>query len=291
MDAVLYEWNHPPACGESRMHELVNEDGVICAAVDVLPEGGGAWAILVSWKPGVSGLPDARAWNAAVESNLARCRDLGAAAIDSRVVAACEGVPEALAAARAALHRRTLAGLDFAQGEGRVEYRVGIDEAIAALEPGVAAPRLAWVCVDATDPDELARAAGFLRRAAEGDPAFRAGDDALGFLNNLLEEKGTAPAPERIQIGACDSVPAAFLALMAYPADGWSTLYYLGVAPGFRGRGLGAEAMLRGLRCLKAMGGTTYHDGTGSRNAPARALFARLGRPPYRVLEEWRLEK
>jgi GNAT superfamily N-acetyltransferase len=77
--------------------------------------------------------------------------------------------------------------------------------------------------------------------------------------------------------------------LRAYRSGGWSTIHYLGVLPEFRGRGLGAESMLRGLGCLKAMGARVYHDGTGLRNAAARALFARLGKQPFRVMEEWRL--
>jgi len=64
---------------------------------------------------------------------------------------------------------------------------------------------------------------------------------------------------------------------------------YLAVRPAFRGRGIGREAMAHGLRCMKAMGGQVYHDGTGATNAAARALLASLGSPPYRVMEEWRL--
>jgi ribosomal protein S18 acetylase RimI-like enzyme len=84
--------------------------------------------------------------------------------------------------------------------------------------------------------------------------------------------------------------PAAVLALMVDPSDGWSTIYYLGVLPAYRGRGFGVAAMLRAFHSLKAMGGKVYHDGTGARNAAAQALFARLGRPPFRVMEEWRLK-
>ncbi len=89
----------------------------------------------------------------------------------------------------------------------------------------------------------------------------------------------------------CEGAPAAFLALRSYPSDGWSTIHYLGVLPAFRGRGFGIETMLHAFRCLKAMGGKIYQDGTGSNNAAARALFARLGRPPFRVMEEWRFER
>jgi GNAT superfamily N-acetyltransferase len=256
-----------------------------------LKEDGEAWAIAVSWKKGVDGLPDTRAWNEAIESNPAECGKNGATVIDSRVVTASEGVDGALAAARAAMHRDFLAARGFTQGEGRVEYRMDLEEALAALEAGKIASKLAWNRVDADNEPELARAAGFFRQASEGDPASHPDEDTLGFLKVLLEDEETAKAPERVQIGMCEGVPAAVLALMSYPSDGWSTIYYLGVLPAFRGRGFGAEAMLHAFCCLKAMGGKTYQDGTGSNNAAARSLFARLGRPLFRVMEEWRLEK
>jgi ribosomal protein S18 acetylase RimI-like enzyme len=271
------------------MNELTNENGIVCARIDVMPEDGDAWAIVVSWKKGIDGLPDVQAWNEGIESNLAQCKKEGATTIDSRVITATEGVNEALVAARAKIHRDSLIARGFKQGEGRVEYRMAIDEALVALEARNISARLAWSCVDTGTEADLARAARFFRQAAEGDPAAHSSDDTLGFLRTLLETEETVKAPERIQIGTFEGIPAAVLALMVYPSDGWSTIYYLGVLPDFRGRGFGAEVVLHGLRCLKAMGGSIYHDGTGSGNAPARALFARLGRPPFRTIEEWRL--
>ncbi len=273
------------------MNQLANEQGVVCVRLSVFQEDGEAWAIVVSWQKGVDGLPDRRPWNDAIEGSIAECEQNGATYIDSRVITANEGVAEALTAARAALHRDSLVARGFRQGEGRVEYNLDLEEAIAALEAGRIVPTLAWNPIDVDDQRELARAADLLRRASEGDPASHADDDALGFLKALLEEEGTATAPDRIQIGMCEGVPAAILALRSYPSDGWSTIHYLGVLPDFRGRGFGGETMLHALRCLKAMGGKIYHDGTGSNNAAARALFARLGRPPFRVMEEWRLDR
>jgi len=207
------------------------------------------------------------------------------------VITANEGVSEALVTTRAAVHRGSLMAHGFERGEDRVEYRLALDEALAALEAGSITGSLTWSCVDTDSDTESVRVAALFRQAAEGDPASHPDNDTLGFLKTLLEDEEAVKAPERLQIGAFRGVPAAALALMANPSDGWSTIYYLGVLPAFRGRGFGAEAMLRGLRCLKAMGGRTYHDGTGSRNLAARALFARLGRQPFRVMEEWRLEK
>lgn len=248
-----------------------------------------AWAIIVSWKKGVGGLPDAQAWNEGIESSLAECKKNGAATVDSRVMTASEGMDGALVAARAGLHRDSLIARSFQQGEDRVEYRMPISEALVALESRKIEPRLTWCCVDPNNDKDLARAAELFRQAAESDPAADNWNDTLGFLRMLIEKEDTVEAPERIQIGSFEGVPAAVLALMVYPSDGWSTIYYLGVLPDFRGRGFGVEAVLRGLRCLRNMGGSIYHDGTGSSNAAARALFAYLGHPPCRVIEEWKL--
>ncbi len=273
------------------MDELVNEDGAVCVSIGIHQEDGRAWALRVVWKEGAEGLPQERAWNEAIETKLAECAERGAAFVDSRVIKASEGVEEALASARASLHRGSLLRHGFERGEERFEYRMDLDKALAALEAAKTEARLAWDCVDQDDTSSLDRAASLLRLASEGDPASHPDDDALGFLEAFFRQEGSAEVPERLQVGSMGGHPAAILALMTRPASGWSTIYYLGVLPAFRGLGLGTEAMLRGLRCLKAMGGRTYHDGTGSRNAPARALLARLGQPPFLVMEEWRLRR
>jgi GNAT superfamily N-acetyltransferase len=267
---------------------LTNEAGVDCVTLNTFPVDGETWAAAVSWRAGVGGLPDVREWNDAIDEQLAQCREKGAKAVATRVITAAEGVVDALAAARAALHRDSIVARGFHQGEERVEYRMPLAEALAALEKGQIASRLTWTCVDGKNEAALAQAAECLRRAAEGDPASDPDSDAVSFLATLLADEETVQAPERIQIGTCDGAPAAMLVLMVSPSSGWSSIYYMGVLPDFRGRGFGVETMLHAFRCLTAMGGKTYHDGTGSRNAPARALFARLGRPPFLVMEEWK---
>jgi hypothetical protein len=51
--------------------------------------------------------------------------------------------------------------------------------------------------------------------SARGSPSATAhpGDDTLGFPKTLREDKEIVNAPERLQIGRCDGVPAAVLAL------------------------------------------------------------------------------
>jgi len=275
------------------MYELKSENGTHCASIIVFEEDGRARAMAVSWEKGVDDLPDESAFRRAIESSVKECKEKGALYIDSRVITATEGVDEALMSARAALHRDCLSARGFRRGEDRVEYRMDLADALtalAALDAPESAGELVWSCVDAESESDLARAAGLFLKASEGDPASHSDDDAMGFLRVLMGDKETVQAPERLQIGMCGNDPAAVLALMVRPSDGWSTIYYLGVLPAFRRRGFGRAAMLQAFHSLKAMGGKIYHDGTGSDNAAARALFARLGRPPFRVMEEWRLK-
>jgi ribosomal protein S18 acetylase RimI-like enzyme len=272
------------------MFELANEHGIDCARLHVFQEDGQAWAIVVSWRRGGDGIPDERAFHEAIESSVEECRRNGALHIGSRVITAAEGVDEALATARAALHRDALSTRGFERGEDRVEYQMDLADALAAFEAGKSTAELVWRPVDTERESDLEWAAGLFDEASEGDPASHPDEDALGFLKVLIEEEDTAQAAECLQIGMCGNDPAAVLALKVYPSDGWSTIYYLGVLPAFRGRGFGTAAMLQALHSLKAMGGSIYHDGTGAENAAAQALFAHLGRPPFRVMEEWRLK-
>lgn len=272
------------------MTELKNENGIDCARLIVIQEDGETWAIVVSWKKEVDGVPDRRAFNEAIESSIRECKKKGALYIGSRVITATEGVDEALTTARAALHRDSLAARGFNRGEDRVEYHMDLADALTALHAGKSQAELVWNCVDTESELDLARAADLFCQASEADPTSHPDDDTIGFLRALIKEKETVQAPERLQIGMCGNDPAAVLALKAYPSDGWSTIYYLGVLPAFRRRGFGTAAMLQAFHSLKAMGGKTYHDGTASGNTAARALFARLGQSPFRVMEEWILK-
>jgi GNAT superfamily N-acetyltransferase len=272
------------------MYQLTCEQGIHCGSINVFPEDGQTWGLFVSWKKGVNGVPNERAFTEAIELSIKECKEKGARYIGSRVVTMTEGVDETLTAERAALLRVSLSTRGFKQCGDRVEYRMDLTDALARLGEQETASELVWNCVDTDSEPSLAQAAGLLKQASEGDPSSHSSDDAMGFLRGLIEEKETVQAPERIQIGMCGSNPAAVIALMVNPSDGWSTIYYLAVLPPFRKRGFGTAAMLQGLDSLKAMGGMIYHDGTSAENAAARALFAHLDHSPFRVMEEWRLK-
>jgi ribosomal protein S18 acetylase RimI-like enzyme len=273
------------------MINLTNENGIDCASLFVIQEDRATWALVVSWKRGIDGLPDERTFHEALESSIEECEENGALYIDSRVITANEGVDERLTSSRAALHRDFLSARGFVRGEDRVEYQMDLADALSMHDAGKNEADLVWECVNTECELDFTRAVDLFRQASEGDPASNPDEDTIGFLKALIEEKETVQAPERLQIGMCGNDPAAVLALKTYSADGWSTIYYLGVLPAFRGRGFGAAAMLQGFHSLKAMGAKIYHDGTASGNAPALALFARLGRPPFRVMETWRLKR
>lgn len=271
------------------MIEATNDRGAVCARVTPFSEDGRAWAVAVRWEDAAAGLPTGTAWAAAIDAGIAACRDGGAASIRSRVVVLASGIPERLVAARAALHRDALAARGFRRWGERIEWRQGLDDALAALAEHQGKAVLSWRPADVNDEADMARAADLLMAVQEGDPDSDPADDARGFIGALLDDGAAAQAPERIQIGSWEGVPAVVLLLTACPDDGWASISYLGVLPAFRGLGIGKEALVHGLRCLKAMGGRVYHDGTAAANAAARALLSGLGSPPYRVIEEWRL--
>ncbi len=271
------------------MIEVTNDRNAVCARVVPFSEDGRAWALAVSWGDAAEGLPIETAWAEAIDAGIAACEGDGATSIGSRVVTSASGAPEDLVAARAAMHRDALTTRGFRIRGERIEWRQSIDDALAALPEYHDEATLSWRPVDVDDEADMARAADLLIAAREGDPDSDPEDDARGFIEALLKDEDAAQAPERVQIGSCEGIPVVVLLLTVYPADGWATMSYLAVRPAFRGRGIGREAMAHGLRCMKAMGGKVYHDGTGATNAAARALLTSLGGPPYRVMEEWRL--
>jgi hypothetical protein len=142
----------------------------------------------------------------------------------------------------------------------------------------------------ATEPGlAIERAARILRMVSEDAPESVVHSDPVGFLLSRRDDRDLILSPESLQIGFINGHEAAIVAVSAIPTTGWCSFHYFGVVPAFRGRRIGLEAMLHGLRALQAMGGRVYHDGTDTRNESMLSLFNRLRVAEFRELEEWEL--
>ena len=273
------------------MIDIINEAGSCCVTLDLVCLDGLAWAIPVLWHTDIGGLPDPHSLEEGLETILARGREAGARFIDCRVqVAGGTAGDHGLQDARADRLREVLRHREFIQGEGRLELRLPLGDAQAALRGLPAIPVLDWECLDSGDMLALNRAALLLQQATIGDPGSHPEDDALGFLLAFRDDCDGTLAPECLQIGYHAGTPAALLALRVDPASGWCSIHYLAVVPGKRGLGIGRQAFRHGLDSLAILGGREYHDGTGEHNLPARALLDHLGNVPCQRLEEWRLQ-
>lgn len=176
---------------------ITDETGTACITLDLIPLDGSAWAIPVKWHPGSPGMPVPRDLADGLAAILDRARRNGARFVDCRVLRDTGRVAEReLQAARADLLGAVLRELGFERGEGRIELRLPLAEALAALAKEPDTPDLVWRCVDTADAAALERAALLLRQAASGDPGAHEEDDALGFLLAFRDEHGGAPAPE-----------------------------------------------------------------------------------------------
>jgi ribosomal protein S18 acetylase RimI-like enzyme len=260
----------------------------VCARLDTMLLGGGAYALPVRWLPEADGTVDQEAWIGAFRALLEACRSKGGRLFTTRVVREQAGLDPAVAAARATAFRAVLEKLGFTCESGRLEFRILLDEAIARLEASVPVPCLSWRSIESAPGPDIERAAGLLKAAAEGDPDSDPEDDALAFLLARREDRDLALTPDALQIGSVDGNDVAILAASVMPRSGWCSHYYLGILPAYRGRGLGVEVMLHGFRSMRAMGGREYHDGTDARNVAALSLFRRLGCTPQIVMEQWK---
>lgn len=91
-----------------------------------------------------------------------------------------------------------------------------------------------------------------------------------------------------VQVGFIGEAPAALVIAQVLPRTGWGTLTQMGLASGFRGRGLGALVQRHGFAMLKARGATHYRDGTSFDNVAMRRVFERNGCKESVRMAEWR---
>jgi len=271
------------------MRELANANGDTCAVLRAFSEDGQTWAIPVAWRCSAEGLPSEDEFHEALGALIVECQSEGALSIGTRVTTHSDGVSDEMTSERAAFHRGALIAYGFERGEDRVEYRMELREALKVTDGWANLPTLKWKPIDSASEADVAWAGTLYRQACVGDPSEDPNEDPLGFVRMHLADEDIVQTPSPVQIGMCDDQAAVFLALSVDPNDGWSSVHYLGVLPPFRGRGIGLAAMKKGLQLLQSMGGELYHDGTAAENIAARALFERLGRSPFRTMEEWRL--
>lgn len=272
--------------GRLTLHSIDNEPGETIARLESIPIGEAIVALVPKWtaRTGVATPGESLPFCARA---IAELTERGVRTFATRVVTVDADLDPALTTARATCYRAILQTLGFVWEEDRVEYRLPLAAAIASLGSPEPVDDLRWHPVATELGPEFDRAAALLAAVGGADPELRTPARALGFLLARREDTNLLLSPECIQIGAIGHDDVAIVVPSVIPETGWCSLYYMGVLPAYRGRGLGLETMRRGFSVMASLGGRTYHDGTGATNEAALALFRRLGVPPYRRMEEW----
>lgn len=118
-----------------------------------------------------------------------------------------------------------------------------------------------------------------LLSASQGDP-FQTStpQTAEQDFAALVEYAGTRFDPSRWFIAAQDGQEVGVVLPQVYAdRSDTGTLFYLGVCPEFRGRGLGRALHAEGLKQLQARGAANYQGSTDLRNEGMRRIFALNG--------------
>lgn len=267
---------------------LQNQNGETYARLEPVPSGETLQALALIWTNPPVSLPPPTEARPEFSRLLEELRARGARGFDMRIITSQIGIAPETTRERSDWQRSILSDIGFTFCGARLEFKVPLEDAIKNLEANASPPRLTWIPVATAPGEQIERAADVLRAAGAGDPDHDPDDDALGFLLARREDDTLALPPEALQIGVLDGQDAAILVASVQPTTGWCSLYYMGVVPAFRGRGFGAETMLRGFSTMRGLGGVEYHDGTSATNHATLALFRRIGAKPYRDMEQWR---
>ncbi len=126
-----------------------------------------------------------------------------------------------------------------------------------------------------------------LREASVGTPDGVDTNRGSTAIENLLDGPYANVDPRAVQVGYSAAQAVAILFCLADTKSGWSTIAFMGLVPSHRGRGLGTQVHLHGIATLRALGGTTYHDGTSESNGIMRHLFEKQGCVESDRMEEW----
>lgn len=265
-------------------------EGETCATVEHAPLTPQFRGLRITWLDGATGVPTSDTWYEVFARELADASTSGVRVLATRLVTSRAGDEAGLAPRRAAEQRGALQRLGFAPAEGRVEYVLPLDQAIASLATVARERRLSWRSVASVPGPELTAVAQLLERAVEGDPDHDPSEEALAMLIQRTKDASTLQSSECVQVGALDGRDAVVVLPTYRPATRVGSLFYLAVLPEARSKGLAAEALLHALVVLAAMGARTYHEGTAAANAPARRLLAHLASEPTLTVEQWRFE-
>lgn len=169
----------------------------------------------------------------------------------------------------------------FREVGGRMEFRAQV----ADLPQEEAGSPFQWISGDQLG---LERLAGIFAQASHGDPhGLREGDDPLEELTQSLEEPGLTSEIRDIHVGYIDGEPAAYIHVQVELESGWSRITYMGLLPGFRGKGLGSRLHRHGFSMMRDFGGAVYHGGTAADNLPMVRLFEKSGCQRFAHLVEW----
>jgi ribosomal protein S18 acetylase RimI-like enzyme len=251
-------------------------------------------ALRYRWHKDADAVPTFEGWREALRAQMNEAQSSGARIFSTRVITRELGTHPGLTGARATRLREVLVDLGFRRAGDRAEFSVALDAHSVGewLRSRAAGDPFRWHAMAPAGEARLEDAAKLLRRASTGDPATDPDEDAVGFIRAALGDRTLTREPTCVQVGRLPSakgrVDAAFVMAQVNPENGWSRITYLGLVPEHRGRGLGGYVHARGVAMLREQGGTRYHGGTSTANAPMLALFRALGAEETSEMEEWR---
>jgi hypothetical protein len=178
---------------------------------------------------------------------------------------------------------RRLPDLGFQKKQNRIEFQRKLSE----LPTGIGSP-IHWKTakdIGFSDPD----VANLLSLVATGDPDSEPSDDPLTYIQDWLKDPVLTSGLECIGVGLIATRSGAFVVAQVNPKSKWSRISYMGIAPEFRGKGLGLWVHRHGFDMMRAQGGELYHGGTSSDNLPMLKLFERHGCEVFYRMQEWTL--
>lgn len=246
--------------------------GVELAAISVLGPFGNVFVLDVHRQDGV--VVSVAAWANLIEQAVKAVTLVGVIVIFRPVEGKFESGIEA-----------DLGRIGFRKKHNRVEFRAPIKDL-----PGEAGSPVRWEELSPAGSFALEHAAEFLRTVATGDPDFDPKEDPLVALKGFLSDPNLTHSPDCVQIGYFEKQPAALIVAQVDSNSGWSRITYMGIAPQFRGRGLGKWVHRHGFAMMLKQGGSLYHGGTVTTNEAMIRLFRGHGCQEYRRMQEWAYE-